>query len=70
MLKLEFIVDPAAYFYALGIRPKTSACLPAPCSISLDCTMRVRDPVYDTSPGILKDCQLISVGRRGGERRF
>ena len=28
----------------------------------LDRTMRVRDPVYDTSPGILKDCQLISVG--------
>jgi hypothetical protein len=24
--------------------------------------MRVRDPVYDTSPDILKDCQLISVG--------
>jgi hypothetical protein len=23
--------------------------------------MRVRDSVYDTSPGILKDCQLISV---------
>jgi hypothetical protein len=61
MLNLEFIVDPVVYCYALGIRPKTSACEPAPCDISWIALCECVIPVYDTSPGILKDYQLISV---------